>query len=341
MGVRGSDRGVTPVVANVLLVAIAVVLGVVIITLSFSFVDDTGTPTAEATFEFEENPVGLELVPTALGQPVTVQLNGRDVATLDAGDVGMGTLLPTAPGDEVTVVSADGERSLLLREEVDDRSEIGDFVLYYDFTAGSGSTVVDRSRNDNEGTLLDDDGGSGPTWTDGCLAFDGENDHVETANISVGGVSAVDSFTVATEVTIDAETGSGNQYRQQFVEHRFGGNEWFLETSDSDAPFSALYAVEYPARTVEASDALSTGESYVVVGTYDGESNEYALYIDGTEVANGAYDRAVGMGELHLARDFESQIQYLDGEMCEFRLYYTAFSEDEVASLTETMRDEG
>lgn len=41
---------------------------------------------------------------------------------------GKSVLLPTAPGDRITVVSEDGGRSVLVQEEIDERSEIGDFI---------------------------------------------------------------------------------------------------------------------------------------------------------------------------------------------------------------------
>jgi hypothetical protein len=311
------------------------------VTLSFAFLEDTGTPTAEAAFEFEQNPAGVEIVPKALGQPVTVQLDGRDVATLESEDVGVPTLLPTAPGDEITVVSRDEERSVLLRERVDDRAEVGDFIVFYDFESQSGTTVVDQSRNDNDGEFRDDGGGSGPDWVrtaDGsCLSFNGENDHVQVDDITTAGVDSVEEFTVATQVRITGETGSGTNARQQFVEHTFGGNEWFLETADSDAPFEAIYAVNYSSDTVSSGERLEVGETYVIVGTYDGDSGDYDLYIDGTKVASANHDREVGMGELRLGRDFESKIQYLDGRLCEFRLYYTSFDSAKIQSLTDTM----
>jgi len=251
-----------------------------------------------------------------------VQLNGQDVATLESEDVGVPTLLPTAPDDQITVVSRDEERSVLLRERVDEREEVGDFVVFDDFESQSGTTVVDQSRNDNDGEFRDDDG---------------ENDHVQVDDITTAVVSSVEEFTVATKVRITGETGSGTSARQQFVEHTFGGNEWFLETADSDAPFEAIYAVNFPGDTVSSSERLEVGETYVIVGTYDSDSGDYHFHIDGTRIASANHNRNVGMGELRLGRDFESQIQYLDGRLCEFRLYYISFDAGGIQLLTGTI----
>lgn len=330
-----SERGASSVLANVLLVAIVVILAVTLVVLSAAFLDDTGTPTAEAAFEFQQTPAGVEIVPTALGQPVTVKLNGRSIATLDSGDAGVPTLLPTAPGDEITVVSTDGERSLLLRRTVDERDEVGDFIAYYTFESGSGSTVVDRSRNDNDGTL-ETDGSEGPTWnSEGSLSFDGTDDYVTIDDITTAGVDSVGSFTVAATLSFEGETGDV----QQVVEHRGAdGNEWFLETEATNTPFDLSYAVNFPDEVLSSARTVSVDEEVVVVGTYDGDSDEYRLYLDGEEVASDTFDRPVEMGTLRLGRDFESSNQYLDGRLSEFRLYYTAFDSSEVASITEAMR---
>lgn len=329
-------RAATPVLGNLLLVAVVLVLGLTVTTLAFTFLDGTGAPTAEATFEKEQTPAGLQIVPTTLGQDVIVQLNGRDVQTLTYEDVGEPVLLPTAPGDRVTIVSRDGERSILIDEEIDERSEVGDFVAYYTFEEGSGSTVIDRSRNDNDGSL-ETDGGSGPSWgsdsSGSYLQFDGTDDHVFVPDITTE--TEVREFTIATKIRLTGSTGSV----QQFVEHRYGSSEWFLETANTRPPFAASYAVQYPSEVVESGQTLTVGETYVLIGTYDSETDEYTLYIDGTSVASDTFDRPVEMGELRIGRDFESASQYFEGRMYEFRLYYTAFSDSEVATLTSAMAD--
>lgn len=59
--------------------------------------------------------------------------------------------------------------------------------------------------------------------------------------------------------------------------------------------------------------------------------------MDGTQVASGSHSRVVDMGDMRMGRDFESSIQYLDGVVCEVRLYYSAFDSDEVQRLSDTM----
>ncbi|WP_181685376.1 LamG domain-containing protein [Halorhabdus salina] len=320
-------RGATPVVGNLLLVAIVVVIGIVVATTAFTVLDVLGTPTAEASFEYEQSPVGIQLTPVALGTDVTIQLNGNTVATVDSDEAGRSVLLPTAPGDRITVLSRDEDRTVLVDERIDERSELGDFISYYTFESGSGSTLVDRSGNGNDGTLV-----GNSTWVDGALRFDGTN-HVYVDNISAPG--DVEEFTIAMTYT---QRGPDSDQITQLVEHTWGNEEWFLETAaDGNGNYRIDYAVGYP----DNDGQLSTGSDYdygdrhIVVGTYDGETFE--LYVDGTKVGSGTDSRSVDMGEMRIGRDFESSSQYFEGDISEFRLYYSAFDAEDVRRITDAM----
>jgi len=326
-----ADRAVTPVLGNVLLVAVVLLISIVILTLSFAFLEGTGTPTGEAAFEIEEASAGLYVVPEALGTDVDVELNGDRVAQINADSAGERVLIPTAPGDRMTIVSRDEDRSVLIAERIDDRSEIGDFIAYYRFDSGGPNTVKDRSGNGNDGELEGD-----PTWQTGgggSLEFDGADDYVTIENISAP--VTVDEFTVAVAYR---QTGRGSDAIAQLVEHAWSGNEWFLETiANGSRGYSLDYAVGYPDNSgrVRTGDAFGFHERHVAVGTYDGGTFE--LYVDGELKADGTYSRAVDMGDMKFARDFESPIQYLNGELYEVRLYYTAFDGDRVRSISNAM----
>jgi len=90
--------------------------------LSFTFLERAGTPTADAKFEYERTAAGLEMKPVALGTDVIVRLNGQGITSFDAESAGQRALIPTAPGDRITVVSEDGDRSVFVTKEIDDRS---------------------------------------------------------------------------------------------------------------------------------------------------------------------------------------------------------------------------
>lgn len=331
----GDGRAMASLVGNILLVAVVVVLAVVLTIAAFTFLEETGTPTADATFEYEQTPVGLKLTPVAMGTDVVVRLNGDPVAEIASESAGQPVLVPTAPGDTLTIVSRDGDRSVLVRREIDEREEIGNLVSYYPFERGTDPGALrDRSGNGNDGELRDDSGATGPQWSGCGLQFDGSDDNVLVENLSAP--VDVEEFTIAVAYE---QTGSSDRVNQ-LVEHQFAsGGEWFIETSPDTGEsytdgYSVDFAVEYPG-AVASSNAVSTNTRHVVVGTYDGSS--YALYVDGERVDSGTHSERVEMGDLRFGRDFESSSQYLDGQLCEARLYFSAFDATEVAQLTAVM----
>lgn len=331
------DRAVTPVVGNILLVAVVLILAVVLVTLSFAFLEGTGAPTAEATFEYTETPAGLEITPKALGTDVTVQLNGETVDTIAADEAGKSVLVPTAPGDTVTVISKDQDRSVLVNKQIDDRSEIGDFIAYYTFEANSGDTLKDRSNNGNSGTI------TGARWgqdgTGGYLKFDGDDDvTVSDINAPEGTNNEVQEFTIA--VSYRPETSSN---QRELIEHIDGGKNWFITTrwskynTDTDE-----YKPEFKAGPGGAcSNCIAGGvhkadEQHVVVGTYDGtESN---MYVDGTlEGTKTGFQEPISMGTMKIGQDAEGNYQHYKGKIYEIRLYYHVLDQDEIQAITKAM----
>lgn len=220
------------------------------------------------------------------------------------------------------------DRTVLVSREVDDRSEVGDFIADYTFDSGGGP-LEDRSGNGNDGTINGD-----PTRTSNGPAFDGTDDYVTVPDLDAD--VDVSAFTVAVAYERTGNSGAVNQ----LVEHRSaGGSEWFLETSPDTGEsytnrYSVAYAVEYPGE-VASSGNVSVGSREVVVGTYDG--SEYELYVDGERIENGTHSESVEMGELRIARDYELNNQHFAGEMSELGLYYTALDGTEIEQLTRAM----
>ena len=327
-------RSTSSVLGVVLLVAVVVVVSLVVIVFGFAFLDGFGTPTAEASFAYEQTPAGLVMTPKALGTDVVVQLNGKPVETLSADSAGQPVLLPTAPGDQITVVSADGEQSVLVQREIDDRPEVGDFIAYYPFDRSSGATVVDKSGNDNDGTAYD-----GYTRSDGCMAFDGTSgSHVDIGDLTLDGPDSIDELTIAITYRYDG-TGSDIQNLVEYQSSRFA---WYIETDrDHGDPHRMEYNIGYrtsPNASLYA-EGIPAEETQVLVGTYDGE--EMALYRNGEQVGTAALDRRVNLGDVILAADSDpsSVGQNLEGQLCEVRLYYTAFDERSVDVLTNAMEE--
>jgi flagellin-like protein len=328
---RRRDRGATPVIGNILLVAVVVVIGMTLVGLSFAFLDNTGTPTAEAAFEYEQTSAGLRMTPEALGTDVMVELNGEQIGTFAADSAGQSLLLPTAPGDQVTVVSRDRDKSVLVDREIDERSEVGDFVAYYTFEGTSQTTVVDRSRNGNDGTIY-----GGVTRLDGALDFDGTSGtYVDVGDLTATGPSQVEELTVA--ITYEHDGGSDIQ---NLIEHQASNFAWYVETDGKHGdPHQMEFNIGYkspPSSKLKTGD-VPAGERQVLVGTFDG--SEMTLYRNSTKVGSTPLDREVELGQVILGGDSDPTGvgQNLDGRIDEIRLYYTAFDEEEVAALTRAM----
>lgn len=323
----GAIRGASPVIGVVLMVAITVVLAATIGVMALGFGDIGDRQTVETAVDLESTNAGTELTPAVIGQTVDVRLNDRTLATLDVGSAGESVFLPTAPGDEVTLVAEGDESSILVRESFD-AGEAGDFVVYYSFD-GSGEDVDDRSLHGNHGERHGD--GDGPERIDTqrgtALEFDGESQYVDVDELKTGDVD-VETFTVAVTFEL-AATGE----IQQLVEHNNEDEEWHLETTENDGLQFALDWDDHVIKTDD--DAVDEGETYTAVGTYDGTT--YRLYLDGELVAENTHDTAVDMGRMRLGKDDSHDSQHLNGKMYEFRLYHTALDETEVEMLTRVM----
>jgi flagellin-like protein len=324
----GDDaRAVTPVIGNILLVAVVVVLAVALVLLSLTFLEETGAPTAEASFDYEQTPAGLRMTPEALGTDVAVKLNGKQVTTFSADSAGESVLLPTAPGDSITVVSQDGDRSVLVNKQVDDRSEVGNFIAYYTFDSDSGDTLKDRSGNGNDGDIQ-----GNPVWRGSSLDFDGDDDYVKVRNID--SEVAVSEFTIA--VAFEADTGAT---KQELVEHKSGDDNWLLELKpETQDEYNPVYSVDSAGGYQDGQifgGPQPTDERQVLVGTFDG--NEYELYVDGAQKNNDTYSGDISMGDMNIAKDVEFNGDYFDGDIYEIRLYYEAFEQQEVEVVTNAM----
>ncbi|MFC4407251.1 LamG-like jellyroll fold domain-containing protein [Haloarchaeobius iranensis] len=337
-GKGSTDRAATSPIGTLLLVALAIVaaagVGVFVLDLS----SGQGAPTAEAAFEYRETPAGLEMTAVGIGEDVVVQLNGQPVASFDSDEAGKTVLLPTAPDDRITVVSRDGDQTVLVNRRVDDRDEVGDLIAYYTFDQGTGSTIVDRSGNGNDGTAfrgwsrVTDDTGT-------AIELDGTSGtHVDIGDLSVDGPASVDEITIA----IEYEKDGGPNRIQNLIEHQAGGFAWYMETDGNHVnPHRMEYTIGYsspPSGTLYA-DAIDAGESQVLIGTFDGD--EMVLYRNGQRVDSVALDRDVELGEVILGADSDPYGvgQNIDGRIYEVRLYYTSFSDSEAAVLTRAMRN--
>lgn len=325
------DSGMSPVVGVALMIAITVALAAVTVAMLLGVADPGIAPTQDTAVSLDSTNAGTALVPEVTGSnAVDVRLNGESIATVNGSSTGREIFLPTAPGDEVMLVTENEDATVLVREQFE-AGEAGDFVAYYPFD-DDGTDLQDRSLNGNDGEF---EGGT-PSWGEDGNGTYREFDGSQSVNVSnlKTGTEDVAAFTVATTVRFDG-TGS----TQQLVEHNNGaGEEWHVETTgDGGLQFAVDYDnVDAQSQDFEtAPNVLTPGRAHVIVGTYDGET--YRLYLDGEEVGNRTHEMEVDMGRMRIANDDSGADQHLDGRMYEFRLYYTAFDDHQVEMLTEVM----
>lgn len=336
--VASDRRSASSVLGTVLLVAVVVIIASVTFVGALAVLDGFGTPTAEGSFEFEESPAGLIVRPTALGTDVAVELNGREIEQIGSDKAGKLVLVPTAPGDTVTIVSKDGEQSVLVSRDIDDRSEVGDLIAYYPFE-DTGQTLTDRSGNGNDATLNDDEGGDG--WAGDGYEFTGE-EYFEVTELNTP-VNEVSEFTFA--VAYRTDTGTA---KQELAEHKSGTDNWGVEIKqcgpDCDTNTDETYSPNFFADEAGGSQTgqifggeQQTGQSNVIVGTYNGSATN--MYVDGEFKSTRQFSSEINMGKFFIGTDAENagEMDNLEGKIYEIRLYYTAFDETEVRRITKAM----
>ncbi len=129
----------------------------------------------------------------------------------------------------------------------------------------------------NNGTL--ENGASvGTGWVRGAFHFDGANDRVRTAALSLG-----NTFSVA--AWVDSDVPNQGAY-DRIVETQFSTG-FFLGTDNLGTGYKLTVATPgAPYGTVQGG-TIRAGEWQLVVGTYDGATG--TLYVDGAAVSTGAF----------------------------------------------------
>lgn len=336
------DRGVSSVVGLILLIALTTVIVAAIGLTAYKFTNRMPTKSpVGAVMDFEETPQGMLVRPTIVKSPVIVELNGDSITKITGVDVGREIFLPTSPGDRLTVTASTGTGRILVNKKIHEK-EAGDFVAYYTFEKGEGDTLIDRSGNNNDGDIVE--GGNEdnfPKWvTDDvgtALTFDENDGYVVVDDLRVENVSDIEGFTIAVKYIIEGDTGE----IQQLIEHTDTdtGLEWFIEMADkSYSPYEIEFSAPFPNKHLYTENSNSAGEVHITIGTYDGETA--TLYHDGKFVGSKEEEEDVGLGDVKIGRDFEANIQYLNGRIYQIRLYYTVLNEEEAKIVTKAMRSE-
>jgi GH43 family beta-xylosidase len=201
-------------------------------------------------------------------------------------------------------------------------------IVWYQFNSTSGTTAIDSSGNNRNGTLV-----NGPTFVAGrvgnAVNLDGTNDHVTLPSGIVNGLS---NFTIATWVKLDT-TGT---WRRIFD---FGTgttvNMFLVPTAGSTIRFAITTGGSGAEQRINGTAALPTGVWKHVAVTRSG--NTGTLYVDGVQVGQNT---SLTLSPASLGTTTQNYIgrsqyadPYLDGQLDQFRIYNRALTASEVLAL--------
>ena len=169
-----------------------------------------------------------------------------------------------------------------------------------------------------------------------ALHFDGSNDYVDagTFDVSGSGLTMMGWFNADTIPTSDP----------RIISKANGTDEadawWQLSASDSGSNRYLRMRIKAGGTTttfVDSTTNLLAGQWYFAVGTYDSATGDMRLYLDGVEIGSGSH--AVG-GVIDVDPTVPVWIgangtaaRFFDGVLDDVRVYNTALSASEIASL--------
>ena len=208
-------------------------------------------------------------------------------------------------------------------------------IAHWKLDDGVGTMAID-SEGGHDGTLSP----GGPLWVTGqiggALDFDGINDYVDVGSFDVSGsgLTMMGWFNAEVIATDDP----------RIVSKANGTNEgdawWQLSTSNSGSNRYLRMRIKAGGTTTTFADSsvnLLANQWYFAVGTYDNETGDMKLYLDGVEVASGSH--ALG-GALDTNPSIPVAIgangtteRFFNGILDDVRVYNRALTAMEISDL--------
>ncbi|MGH2556972.1 MAG: LamG-like jellyroll fold domain-containing protein [Actinomycetota bacterium] len=200
----------------------------------------------------------------------------------------------------------------------------GGLVAAYNFDAGTGTTLADRSGLDNSGTI------SGATWSDNgrygkALQFDGSNDMVTIAD-SVS-LDLTDGMTLEAWVRPTSESG----WRTVLLKEQPDGLAYGMYSSNNSNQPPSLYGHISSDVAAIGDDRLPMSTWCHLAGTFDGQT--LRLYVDGDLVATRSLAGDLRTSNTPL-RIGGNQVwgEYFRGTVDDVRIYDRPLSQSEIQS---------
>jgi len=188
---------------------------------------------------------------------------------------------------------------------------------------GSGTTISDRSGNNNTGTLT-----NGPTWTagayGGALLFDGADDRVrvnDSNSLDLTTAATFEAWVYPTVVPSGWRTIMQKQVDAYLLSASGGGS--------GNKPVSAGTSTAYCCVQVAGVAALPVNTWTHVAATYDG--SQLRLYVNGALVASTAVTSSyqVNTNPLWIGGNAVYG-EHFQGKLDELRIYNRALTQAEI-----------
>ncbi len=203
-------------------------------------------------------------------------------------------------------------------------------AVYWPFDEGQGVVADDVSGKGNQGTLFND-----PAWVagrrDGALRFNGLNSYVEGAYIPLNNRSFTVAAWVNPVLTASAIVFSERQANSanQNLHLRLGAD------ASTDAPARGIRFGFYSNDLSSPDSLIQDNTWYHLVVRYDIVAQKRQIYVNGTQVVEGASSPYLGTsGNIWVGRgDFSGGSQYFNGIIDDVQIYQKALSEDEIRSV--------
>jgi hypothetical protein len=198
-------------------------------------------------------------------------------------------------------------------------------IASYNFNAGTGTTLVDRSGNNNNGTLK-----NGPIWTisgkyGSALAFDGVNDKVVVPDSN--------SLDLTTKLTLEAwvyPTGAMSSWDTILMKEQPPSNLLYVlyANGDSNVPNGWLWLGSEQGILGTSTLPLNTWSHLAL--TYDGATLRF--YVNGQLVQSRAQTGSlpVTTGVLSIGANSIWPDETFLGRIDEIRIYNKALTQQEI-----------
>lgn len=185
-------------------------------------------------------------------------------------------------------------------------------IAYYPFVNG----VKDESGNGNNGVI-----GGSATVSNGNLVLNGTSDFVSIANSSFLNFSK--KMTMYVRFKLNKVNGS------RYFLHKMDGSYkgFVLRVLDGKLGFS-FGNTQYQNYS---QSSINVNQWYSVAITYD--SSEYKVYINGNLDSKGSVDSDLSSSNTLLIGKHSQDVDYLDGEIDEIRLYNYRLTESEAIQI--------